>query len=65
MVINDVIRELMYQQGKSIKDIYAVTELDYETIYNIVEKDFNPKPKDADIILRALGESLEIILKLY
>lgn len=65
MIVNDIIRELMYQQNKKIVDISKETKLDYETIYNIVVNDINPKTKDADIILRVLGESLDKILKLY
>ena len=65
MIVNDIIRELMYQQNKEVKDIVAVTNLSYETVYNIVVRDRNPNPKDADIILKSLGESLELVLQLY
>lgn len=65
MIIIDLIKELMYQQNKTIDDIVDVTRLPYETVYRIVNNDIVPSPEVAKIILGALGISLEDVLTLY
>lgn len=65
MIINDVIKELMYEQDKDIKDIMIDTNLSLSTIYNIVNNNINPTPKEAHIIFKSLGVSLDNILSLY
>ena len=64
-VINDLIRELMYQQNKTIKDVCDDTGLPWFTVKSIVDYDISPTPDVADVILRCLGESLEEVLGLY
>ena len=64
-VINDLIRELMYQQNKSISDICAVTGLPYFVVKSIVDYDVSPTPKQASLIMKSFGESLTEVLRLY
>ena len=64
-VINDLIRELMYQQNKDINDICDGTGLSFGIVKNIVKYNIAPTGDVADLILRYLGESLEEILGLY
>jgi len=64
-VINDLIRELMYQQDKTIKDICDDTGLPYFTVKSVVVYNISPTTDITDIILRSLGESLEEVLGLY
>ena len=64
-VINDLIRELMYQQNKTIHDVCEVTGLSVGTVNNIVAYYISPTAEEAKLILDYLGESLEEILGLY
>ena len=64
-IINDLIRELMYQQDKDINDICNGTGLSFGTVKSIVKYNVAPTGDVADLILRYLGESLEEILGLY
>lgn len=64
-VINDLIRELMYQQNKSISDICAVTGLPYFVVKSIVDYDISPTPEQASLIMKSFGESLTEVLRLY
>lgn len=64
-VINDLIRELMYQQNKSISDICAVTGLSYFVVKSIVDYDVSPTPEQASLIMKSFGESLTEVLRLY
>lgn len=65
MIIVDLIKELMYQQNKSVKEVATESGLPYNTIYNIVNNDVIPNPNDAQKILKVLGVSLEEVLSLY
>ena len=65
MIIVDLIKELMYQQNKTIKDLVEDTGLSYWAIENIVIRDIIPTPEDARVILRVLGVTLEEVLILY
>lgn len=65
MIIVDLIKELMYQQNKSITDVVNATGLSYWTVENIVVRDVIPIPEDAQVILNYLGVSLEEVLSLY
>ena len=64
-VINDLIRELMYQQDKSISDICAVTGLSYFVVKNIIDYDVSPTLEQASLIMKSFGESLTEVLRLY
>lgn len=65
MIIVDLIKELMYQQNKTIIDVVNATGLSYLTVENIVLRDVIPTPEDAQVILNYLGISLEEVLSLY
>lgn len=65
MIIVDLIKELMYQQNKTIKDIVEATGLSYKSVENIVVRDIVPTPEDAQTILNVLGVTLEEVLILY
>lgn len=65
MIIVDLIKELMYQQNKTISDVVKATGLSYLTVENIVLRDVIPIPEDAQVILNYLGISLEEVLSLY
>lgn len=65
MIIVDLIKELMYQQNKTIADVVKATGLSYLTVENIVLRDVIPIPEDAQVILNYLGISLEEVLSLY
>ena len=65
MIIVDLIKELMYQQDKTIADIVRATGLSYWTIENIVVRNTIPTPEYAQVILNALGVTLEEVLILY
>lgn len=65
MIIVDLIKELMYQQNKTIKDIVKATGLSYKSVENIVVRDIVPTPEDAQTILNVLGVTLEEVLILY
>lgn len=65
MIIVDLIKELMYQQNKTIKDIVEATGLSYKTVENIVVRDIVPTPEVAQTILNVLGVTLEEVLILY
>lgn len=65
MIIVDLIKELMYQQDKTIADIVRATGLSYWIIENIVVKNIIPTPEYAQVILNALGVTLEEVLILY
>lgn len=65
MIIIDLIKELMYQQNKTIKDIVEATGLSYKTVENIVVRDIVPTPEVAQTILNVLGVTLEEVLILY
>lgn len=65
MIIVDLIKELMYQQNKTIKDIVNVTGLSYKTVENIVVREIVPTPEVAQTILNVLGVTLEEVLILY
>lgn len=65
MIIVDLIKELMYQQNKTIGDVVKATGLSYLTVENIVLRDVIPIPEDAQVILNYLGISLEEVLSLY
>jgi transcriptional regulator with XRE-family HTH domain len=65
MIIVDLIKELMYQQNKTITDVVKATGLSYLTVENIVLRDVIPIPEDAQVILNYLGISLEEVLSLY
>ena len=64
MIIVDLIKELMYQQNKTIKDIVDATGLSYWTIENIVVRDVIPTPKDAQIILNLAAERNDVEKKM-
>ena len=65
MIIVDLIKELMYQQNKTVAYIVKTTGLSYRIIENIVIRDIVPTPEDAKIILNSLGVSLDDVLTLY
>lgn len=65
MIIVDLIKELMYQQNKSVADVAEGTGLSLLIITNIVEFDVIPTPEYAEIILNYLGITLEDVLTLY
>ena len=65
MIIVDLIKELMFQQGKTIRDIAQETGLFYSTVENIVLKDITPTPEEAKAILWVLGIKLEDVLSVY
>jgi transcriptional regulator with XRE-family HTH domain len=65
MIIVDLIKELMYQQNKSVREVANESGLPYNTIHNIVNNDVIPNPSDAQKILKVLGVSLEEVLSLY
>lgn len=65
MIIVDLIKELIYQQNKTITDVVNATGLSYLTVENIVLRDVIPTPEDAQVILNYLGISLEEVLSLY
>lgn len=65
MIIADLIKELMYQQNKSVADVAEGTGLSLLIIINIVEFDVIPTPEYAEIILNYLGITLEDVLTLY
>lgn len=65
MIIVDLIKELMYQQNKSVADVAEGTGLSLLIITNIVEFDVVPTPEYAEIILNYLGITLEDVLTLY
>lgn len=65
MIIVDLIKELMYQQNKSVADVAEGTGLSWLIITNIVEHDVIPTPEYAEIILNYLGITLEDVLTLY
>ena len=65
MIIVDLIKELMWQQDKSIKDVVNGTGLSYGYIENIVKYYIVPSPENAKIILEYLGVSLDEVLMLY
>ena len=65
MIIVDLIKELMYQQNKTIADVVNGTGLPYIMVMNIVEYDVIPIPEYAEIILNYLGITLEDVLMLY
>jgi len=65
MVIIELIRELMFQQKKTIGSLADESGLSYKIIENIVLNDTTPTPKEAKIILGCMGVKLEEILILY
>ena len=65
MIIVDLIKELMYQQSKSVADVAEGTGLSLLIITNIVEFDVIPTPEYAEIILNYLGITLDDVLTLY
>lgn len=65
MVIIDLIRELMFQQNKTIGGLAEETGLSYEVIENIVLEEITPTPENANIILKSLGVKLADVLCLY
>lgn len=65
MIIIDLIKELMYQQNKTVADVAEGTGLSLLIITNIVEFDVVPTPEYAEIILNYLGITLEDVLTLY
>lgn len=65
MIIVDMIKELMRQQKRTIRDVADATGLDYWTIENIVLRDVIPTPKVAEVILNYLGITLNEVLSLY
>jgi ribosome-binding protein aMBF1 (putative translation factor) len=65
MVIIDLIREIMFQEEKTIRQLALETGLDYSVVEDIVLRDITPTPKDAKIMLRALGIDLEEVLCLF
>lgn len=65
MIIVDLIKELMYQQNKTIADVVNATGLSYWNVENIVVNDVIPSPEDAELILNYLGITLEEVLTLY
>ena len=65
MIIVDLIKELMYQQNKTVDDVVKATGLSLILITNIVEHDLVPTPECAEIILNYLGITLNDVLTLY
>lgn len=65
MIVVDLIKEYMYQNDMSIEDMMDATGLSYKIINSIVTNDVAPTPKDANIIFKVFGTTLEEILKLY
>ena len=65
MIIIDLIKELMFQQNRSISDIAEATNLPYLFVENIVVREVVPTPEHAKLILNELGVTLEEVLMLY
>ena len=65
MIIVDLIKEMMYQQDKTIKDMVKETGLSYEIIERTVIRDIIPTPSDAEKMLRCFGITLAEVLILY
>ena len=65
MIIVDLIKELMYQQNKSVSDLVKETGLAYEIIERTVIRDIAPSPENAEKMLNCLGITLAEVLMLY
>lgn len=65
MIIVDLIKELMYQQGKTIEILSKESKISYKVIENIVLNNVVPTPQDANKIFKAFGIKLEEILCLF
>lgn len=65
MIIVDLIRELMFQQRKTIGGVSQESGVPYEIIEDIIIREITPKPEDAKAILGVLGVKLEDVLCLY
>ena len=65
MIIVDLIKELMYQQNKTVEQLVTETNLSYDTIEDITKNNIVPTPQVAKIILNVLGIKLEDVLFLY
>ena len=65
MIIVYLIKELMYQQNKTITDMVSESGLPYEIIENIIIQGVAPTPKEAEKIFRCLGFTLDEVLCLY
>lgn len=65
MIIVDLIKEMMYQQDKTIKDMVKETGLSYTIVENVVKRNIVPKPEDAKLMLAVFNIKLEDVLCLY
>lgn len=65
MIIVDLIKEFVYQNNCTIKELADGTGLSCEKIRNILENDMIPIPEDANKIFKYFGVTLEEVLSLY
>jgi len=65
MIIVDLIRDLMFQQRKTIGGVSQESGVSFEIIEDIIVRDTTPTPGDAKAILEVLGVKLEDVLCLY
>lgn len=65
MIIIDLIRELMFQQNRTIEYLSQETGLPQTLIEDVVLREIMPTPHEAKIMLKVLGIDLEDVLMLY
>lgn len=65
MIIVDLIKELMYQQDKTVEILSKESKISYKVIENIVLNNITPTPQDANKIFKVLGIKLEEVLCIY